>query len=683
MSMIATLSHPKAGKPAAQYVYRDAEGQPVLVANRYVRGEGKFFLPYDVLTGAWSAPEHRPLYRLDDLVAANENRPVILVEGEKCADALAGLGFVATTTFGGAQAAHKADLSPLRGREVIIWPDKDEPGLKHAEGLALTLHRDFDTQPKIIPTSDLALHKLTYPGGDGPDASLAYPKGWDAADAVAEGWTVGQIKKLAQLATPLAYAKASGEPQAAEPPPSDSLFEDIEFWHTPDKRPFASIRREGHWESFALEGSPFKQLLAYAEYRATGKTPPSARIEDMVRQMVGQALFEGPERPAFLRIGKTAQGFALDFGTPDWSSVEVTPQGWQHRQAKEPRFRRSHGLAALPIPVPGSGDVGLLRDFVNVGSDTDFQLVVGWLLGALRPDGPYPILVLSGEQGSAKSTTTKVLRSLVDPSTLETRSFPGDERDLVIAAQGAHVLAFDNLSRVKPAMADCLCRLSTGGGFATRKLHSDADEVLFQATRPIILNGIPDLAERADLADRAIILTLPTIPESTRSFESDFWERFEAARPRILAGLLDAASHALAHSASVRLAERPRLADFARCVTAAEPALGWPEGAFLAAYQANRRESEAVAIDNNMVAALVLQFMQERREWRGTANELIQAIRSRFRAETESAETFPRKPNHFGSELRRVTPLLRRQGVTVEHQREAKERRRIIRLTLA
>jgi len=161
-------------------------------------------------------------------------------------------------------------------------------------------------------------------------------------------------------------------------------------------------------------------------------------------------------------------------------------------------------------------------------------------------------------------------------------------------------------------------------------------------------------------------------------FESDFWERFEKARPRILAGLLDATAHALAHSASVRLPERPRLADFARWVTAAEAALRWPEGAFLAAYQANRRESEATAIDNNMVAALILRFMQQGQEWRGTANELNQALRSRFRAETESAETFPRKPNHFGSELRRVTPLLRRQGVTVEYLREGKERRRIV-----
>ena len=432
MSQIANLCHPKAGKPSAQYIYRDKGGRAVLVANRYVKGEGKFFLPYDMLTGRWNAPESRPLYRLDELLAANDNRAVIVTEGEKCADALAGLGFVATTTFGGAQAAHKTDLAPLKGRNVILWPDKDEPGAKYAEGLAVILHREFGTPSKIIPTADLVLYKIAHLNID--SAPLYYNKGWDAADAVADGWTFEQIKHLASLATPLPYPNpdiGNAKPEAADPL---SLFDEVEFWHTPDQRAFASIRRDGHWESFALESSAFKRLMAYEEYRANGKTPPSAKLDDMVRQMIGQALFEGKERAAPLRIGKTAEGFALDLGTPDWSSVEITPEGWKIRQSKEPRFRRSNGVAGLPFPVSGSGDVSLLREFVNVGSEADFQLVVGWLLGALRADGPYPILVLSGEQGSAKSTVTKVLRALVDPSTLETRSFPGDERDLVIAA---------------------------------------------------------------------------------------------------------------------------------------------------------------------------------------------------------------------------------------------------------
>ena len=103
---------------------------------------------------SWTAPDNRPLYRLPELLAANFDRVVIVTEGEKCADALAGLGYAATTTFGGANAARKSDLSPLRGRKVILWPDHDAPGHKYADQLAVTLHRDFGTPAQVVPISD-------------------------------------------------------------------------------------------------------------------------------------------------------------------------------------------------------------------------------------------------------------------------------------------------------------------------------------------------------------------------------------------------------------------------------------------------------------------------------------------------------------------------------------------------
>jgi len=79
-----------------------------------------------------------------------------------------------------------------------------------------------------------------------------------------------------------------------------------------------------------------------------------------------------------------------------------------------------------------------------------------------------------------------------------------EERDLVIAANNSHVLAFDNLSGLPHALSDAFCRLATGASFGLRQLYTDADEVLFQAARPILLNGIDDVIGRSDLADRAL-----------------------------------------------------------------------------------------------------------------------------------------------------------------------------------
>ena len=176
----------------------------------------------------------------------------------------------------------------------------------------------------------------------------------------------------------------------------------------------------------------------------------------------------------------------------------------------------------MAIPVRG-GSVQALRSFLNVRSDSDFVLVIAWALACLRNRGPYPVIVLSGEQGSAKSTFLAILRALLDPNTALLRALPREDRDLFIAASNGHVLAFDNVSGLPAWGSDTLCRLATGGGFAVRQLYSDQDEALFDATRPVALNGIEDIVTRPDLADRALFLTLEPIPEECRRPEKELW----------------------------------------------------------------------------------------------------------------------------------------------------------------
>ena len=152
---------------------------------------------------------------------------------------------------------------------------------------------------------------------------------------------------------------------------------------------------------------------------------------------------------------------------------------------------------------------------------------------------------ISGEQGSAKTVLSKMLRALVDPSVAPVRALPREDRELFIAANNGHVLAFDNLTSLSPWLSDTLCRLTSGGAFAVRQLYTDQDEVLFAAARPVILNGIEDVITRPDLADRAIFITLGPIGEPQRRPEKAIWREFELARPQILGALLDAAVHGL------------------------------------------------------------------------------------------------------------------------------------------
>ncbi|WP_411726401.1 hypothetical protein [Methyloglobulus sp.] len=133
-----------------------------------------------------------------------------------------------------------------------------------------------------------------------------------------------------------------------------------------------------------------------------------------------------------------------------------------------------------------------------------------------------------------------------------------------------HVVALDNLSGLSPEISDCLCRLSTGGGHDVRQLYSDTDQILIDIQKPVIINGIDDIATRPDLAERALIINLPEIKPDTRKSESEFWRGFERDKTAIFAGLLDCLAVGLVRRDSIVLKEKPRMADVALWVTACE-----------------------------------------------------------------------------------------------------------------
>ena len=326
--------------------------------------------------------------------------------------------------------------------------------------------------------------------------------------------------------------------------------------------------------------------------------------------------------------------------------------------------------------------MGTLRAFLNVRSDDDFVLVVAWALAVLRNRGPYPALVLSGEQGSAKSTFSAILRALLDPNTAPLRALPREDRDLFIAASNGHVLAFDNVSGLPAWISDTLCRLATGGGFAVRQLYTDQDEVLFDAARPVILNGIEDIVTRPDLADRAVFLTLEPIPEERRRPEAELWAAFEAERARILGVLLDAVVEGLKRLPDTHLPKLPRMADFALWVSACETVL-WPVGTFWSAYCGNRDEAVEGVIDADPVAAAVRAVMSERTEWTGTASDLLGALGEAAGERVAKSKTWADSPRALSGRLRRAATFLRKIGIEVSFEREGRLRTRVIRITAA
>ena len=229
-------------------------------------------------------------------------------------------------------------------------------------------------------------------------------------------------------------------------------------------------------------------------------------------------------------------------------------------------------------------------------------------------------------------------------------------------------------------LSDALCRLASGGSFAVRQLYTDDDEVLFQAARPLLVNGIEDVISRPDLGDRAIFLTLPPIADAQRRPESELWREFEIARPRILGALLDAAVHGLRAMGRVQLDRLPRMADFALWATACETAL-WPAGTFAQAYAANRRAAIESIIEADPVAMCVQALMIDRTTWTGSASDLLSLCAERARADVSSGPSWTKNPRALACRLRRAQTFLRTLGIEITFSREGRTGTRMIRLS--
>ena len=304
-----------------------------------------------------------------------------------------------------------------------------------------------------------------------------------------------------------------------------------------------------------------------------------------------------------------------------------------------------------------------LSRFLNMG-EGDFVLCVAWLLASLRDTGPYPLLVLTGEQGSAKSTAAKLLRSLVDPARPPTTGMPRNERDAAIAARNRHVLAYDNLSGLPTWFSDTLCRLSTGEGFATRALYTNDEEVVIEASRPVILTGIENPSVRGDLAERSITIRLAPIADADRRTESELMATFEEAAPIIFGALLDGLSEGLRRSGEVRLEQLPRMADFCKWAVACESAY-WPSGTFMAVYGDAQASATEDVLEASPVGQNLRQWLEESQTFDGTATELLDRLNEHMQAE-QSPRGWPATGSVMGKQLTRLAPSLRKLGFTVE-----------------
>jgi hypothetical protein len=456
-------------------------------------------------------------------------------------------------------------------------------------------------------------------------------------------------------------------------------LDQYDFHQTPTGDVFA-VAKDGPRIARFLRGGRLGLRAELAnQYRLSqdGRPPSASSMADALLALEGHAM-EQPIKDCHLRVARHGDAIFVDLGDSTGRSVKVSRHGWRIVSDAPVYFRRTSLTSPMPIPDP-VGTADELREFINI-ADSSWPLLRAWLVAALIPVIPHPLLFLEGQQGTGKSTAGSIIAQTIDPSAAPLRSEPRDPEAWHTAAAGSWAVCLDNLSAVPPWLSDVLCKAVTGDAMVKRRLFSDSDLAVTAFRRVLILTSIDLGALRGDLADRLAVVNLEAIPGDARRTDASIHNAFTAASGRILGGLLNLLAQALALEPDLELDDLPRMADFARVARAVDVATGTMPGG-LEQYLSQRTSLAVDVIESDPMAEAIVQLMSEQDQWRGTAGALLEELEQQagFSSGQRRPRSWPTSPKALGGRLRRLSPALSESGIEVEHDRDnTRTRQRLI-----
>lgn len=381
-----------------------------------------------------------------------------------------------------------------------------------------------------------------------------------------------------------------------------------------------------------LRSAAFRDWLTANYYNEYESAPSIDALRAVLRTLEARAQYgDAPPQKINYRVSFEGDPFLpskvlIDLANASGETVEITSQGWTIRDNLRHCFREFSFTLPLPHPDPATGRdaIQTLTELLHL-SPAHRARILTWMAAALRPVGPYPVLVLKGPAASGKSTLARVLRALIDPSAAPLRRLPSRDRELLQLASENWILAFDHVHRIPSRISQALCALSIGD--ARELAQPDyRDPLVFELARPIILTVPNDETQPAwmplrTLSHRTLAVTLP--PLSNLRPESVIWAAFEQLRPAMLAVLYDAIGTALRRIRDIDLGNVPRFADAATWAAAAAPALGLDESAVVEVFS----DPETIWTGSDPLRDAVFGLLRKSPVWAGDATTLLNQLR--------------------------------------------------------
>lgn len=471
--------------------------------------------------------------------------------------------------------------------------------------------------------------------------------------------------------------KKTIQPESEKKPKSSEILlqliddDQFEFFHDEHQEAFCKYpsQKSNVYEIRRINDRKFKSYLSYIYRQKVNKTIGDMALKEALSELEGRALHDrnSKQERVFLRIGELNDKIYIDLCNEKWQAIEISSNGWRILNSKDIPIRFERAQHALPLPDPSSvdaGDISKLWDMVNISQD-DHILALTYILDCYRCTTAFPILMLLGLQDSGKSATQDTIRSLIDPSSSNLRTAPRKVDDLVTEAGSNWLVSYNNVSSLSDEMHDDFCCIATGSGFATRKFHTNTQQVVVNIARPVVINGIYNFIRRPDMLDRAIILELDSINEARRKTDSELDKARKENLPIIFRGLVDLMVNVLKTLPTVSLDKMPRMANFALLGVAIERALGLKKDTFIKRYLKNRADAKEGVLESSPIMLALIDFIdkQENKFWRGRPADLLEELTKLKNPSPHT--TWPKTPHKMSGELKRYTAALKQYEIEV------------------
>ena len=463
------------------------------------------------------------------------------------------------------------------------------------------------------------------------------------------------------------------------------LMTKIVISQSDNTRVFVVVKMNNHYETIELDKKNSKTLhwLMVVSFDKLKQMYSEEICSNTIGFLRAKALMNDKMKSEMihLRIAYVNEQIYIDFGSPDWKLIKITKNEirFVDYSYNTPTFIRTPKISQLIEPnlMP---DGNPLDEFVKLCKIPNSELFKVHLVSMLIEGIPMPIMAIHGHSGASKSTTSSMIKRIVDPSGKfnedNLKSFPHGEDNFVTSLSNSYFSAFENISHIDVETSNMLCRAITGGSFDKRTQYTNGDVYTMSIKRKILINGVDFTITQSDLADRTILYELERIPEDKRKTDKFIEETFQRLLPDLLGQIFLILQKVLGTVDEIekQIKNLPRMASFGIYGEAIYQALGHRQGEFLELYNLSIKNNLENLYENNPIIPCLEYVLENKNEQSIQAETLYKKIKEFAEIQGFNTRRLPQGSNGLGNWFTRSKTLLdeNKINVTKYHNKQSK-----------